>query len=239
MRWILFAVFSLAVAAFAQDRDRVAPEEQKVPPPSEPKRLFGIIPNYRSSPSLVDYEALKPRQKFKIFAEDAFDRGTVLLAAGFAGEGQLTKATPSFGQGVGGYARYFGTAYADLVIGDFMTEAAFPTLLHQDPRYFRKGTGSGWSRLGWAVKQIVWTHTDSGGSFFNVSEWGGNAAAVAIGNAYYPDNRTASENAKKLGIAVGIDTMSNVMKEFWPDIARKFGKKKQATRVRQTASSWP
>jgi hypothetical protein len=189
------------------------------------ERIFGIIPNFRTSPSLKDYEPLRPAAKFKIAGQDAFDRGTIALAAVFAGESQLTNATPSFGQGVAGYARYLGTAYADFVIGDYMTEAIYPTLLHQDPRYFRRGTGSGLSRLGYAMGQIFWTHKDSGGTQFNYSEVLGNSTAVAISNAYYPDNRTASDAVSKLGIQLSVDMASNVLKEFWPDVERKLSRK--------------
>ena len=62
---------------------------------------------------------------------------------------------------------------------------------------------------------------DSGGTTFNYSEWLGNASAVAISNAYYPDSRTAGDNAEKLIEQVGIDAASQVLKEFWPDIKRK------------------
>ena len=194
-------------------------------PQVESKRIFGIIPNFRTSPSLQNYKPLRPAEKFKIAGQDSFDRGTVALAALFAGQSQLTDATPSFGQGVAGYARYFATAYADFVIGNYMTEAIYPTLLHQDPRYFRRGTGTGWARLGYAVGQIFRTHKDSGGTQFNYSEWIGNSTAVAISNAYYPDNRTASEAVGKLGIQIGVDTASNILKEFWPDFERKFSRK--------------
>ncbi|MGA2595606.1 MAG: hypothetical protein ABSH09_01210 [Bryobacteraceae bacterium] len=190
-----------------------------------PKRIFGFIPNYRTSPSLVNYEPLTTSQKFKLATQDSFDRGTFVLAGAFAGEAQLTNADRSFGQGAAGYGRYYGTSLADWVIGDYMTEAVFPTLLHQDPRYFRRGTGSKWSRLRYAVGQIFWTHTDSGGTQFNYSEILGNSAAVAISNAYYPDNRTASNAVSKLGTQVGVDMASNVLKEFSPDIYRMFSRK--------------
>jgi hypothetical protein len=106
-----------------------------------------------------------------------------------------------------------------------MTEAVFPTLLHQDPRYFRRGIGSGWSRLGYAMGQIFWTHRDSGGTQFNYSEIIGNSTAVAISNAYYVDNRTATDAASKLGVQLGFDMASNILKEFWPDLERKFRRK--------------
>ncbi|MBV9225473.1 MAG: hypothetical protein JOY85_15685, partial [Acidobacteriaceae bacterium] len=163
---------------------------------------------------------------FKIATQDAFDRGTFVLAALFAGEAQLTNANQSFGQGAAGYGRYFGTAYVDLVIGDYMTEAIYPSLLHQDPRYFRRGTGSGWSRLRYAAGQIFWTHGDPGSTQFNFSEILGNSTAAAISNAYYSDNRTASDTVSRLGIQLGVDMTANILKEFWPDFERKFHKKR-------------
>ncbi len=197
-------------------------------PEPEQKRLFGIVPNYRTSPSLTNYAPISPKEKFKIASQDAFDRGTVILAAAFAGEGQLTNSNPSFGQGGAGYGRYLGTAYADYVIGDYMTEGLYPTLLHQDPRYFRRGTGSGLSRLGYAAAQIFWTHTDSGSTQFNFSEICGNATAVAISNAYYPDNRNASDAVSRFGTQLGVDMASNILKEFWPDITRRFSRKQSS-----------
>jgi hypothetical protein len=198
------------------------------PPQPENKRIFGIIPNYRTSPSLTDYEPLTSRDKFKIATQDSFDRGTVVLAAAFAGQSQLTNANRSFGQGTIGYARYFGTAYADLVIGDYMTEAIYPAILHQDPRYFRRGTGSGWSRFGYAAGQIFWTHADTSRGQFNYSEILGNSTAVAISNAYYQDNRDAASAVSKLGIQIGVDMAANILKEFWPDVDRTFFHKHHA-----------
>ncbi len=195
--------------------------------PTEPedKRILGIIPNYRTSSSLTDYKPISAREKFVIATQDSFDRGTVILAAAFAGEGQLTNANRSFGQGAAGYGRYFGTAYADFVIGNYMTEAIYPVILHQDPRYFRRGTGSGWSRLRYAIGQTFWTHSDSGRMQLNYSEILGNSTAVAISNAYYQDNRDAASALTKLGTQIGVDLAANVLKEFSADLNRKFFRK--------------
>jgi hypothetical protein len=201
------------------------------PPQAESKRILGIIPNYRTSPSLQNYEPLTSREKFKIASEDAFDRGTVGLAALFGGEGQLTNSNRSFGQGAAGFGRYFGASYGDFVIGDYMTEAVFPTLLHQDPRYFRRGTGSRWSRLGYAMGQIFWTHRDSGGTQFNYSEVLGNSTAVAISTSYYANKRTASDAVSGLGTQLGVDMAANVLKEFWPDLQRMFSRKHRQNQV--------
>jgi hypothetical protein len=194
-------------------------------PERENKRILGVVPNYRTSPSLTQYKPITPGEKFVIASQDSFDRGTVVLAAAFAGQAQLTNSNPSFGQGAAGFGRYFGTSYADFVIGDYMTEAIYPTLLHQDPRYFRRGTGSAWSRLGYAIGQTFWTHSDTGRMQFNYSEFVGNSTAVAISNAYYQDNRDASSALVKLGVQVGVDLAANVLKEFSSDLNRKVFRK--------------
>lgn len=196
------------------------------PNPPESKRIFWIIPNYRTSPSLHPYVPMTPKEKLTIATKDAFDRGTFILAALFAGEGQLRNSDPSFGQGAAGYGRYLGTAYADFVIGDYMTEGFYPVLLHQDPRYFRDGTGSTRSRLFYAMGQIFITHGDNGKTQFNFSEIVGNSTAVAISQAYYPDNRDWQDASIGLATQLGVDMAANVLKEFWPDLNRKFGHKK-------------
>ena len=195
------------------------------PADTEPKRILGIVPNYRTFPSLTNYEPISPKEKFVIASQDSFDRGTVILAALFAGEGQLTNSNRAFGQGAAGYGQYFGASYGDFVIGNYMTEAIYPTILHQDPRYFRRGTGSTWSRLLYAIGQTFWTHSNSGRMQFNYSEVLGNSTAVAISTAYYRDNRDVGDAVTKLGTQIGVDMAANVLKEFSSDINRKFFRK--------------
>jgi hypothetical protein len=206
---------------------RAIPAQSTPPPQQLPKRIFGIIPNYRSHPGLKDAKPLSAGEKFKLAARDSFDPGTFLLVAGFAGLGQLTNSTPAYGQGVAGYGRYYGSVFGDYVIGNFMTEAIYPSLLHQDPRYFRRGTGSTRSRLAYAMGQIFVTHGDDHRTEFNCSEICGNATAAAISNAYNP-NRTASNSARNLGIQLAVDMTGNILKEFTPDLYRKFRGKKHA-----------
>ena len=111
-----------------------------------------------------------------------------------------------------------------------MTEAIYPVMLHQDPRYFRRGTGGAWSRLASAAGQIFWTHTDSDQLQFNFSEIIGNSTAVAISTTYYPDNRTAANAVSKLCVQLGVDMAANILKEFWPDIDRKLSRRPRAAK---------
>jgi hypothetical protein len=220
------AAVALLTASVGLCQSNSADEPQE----SESKHLFWIMPNYRTSPSLTEYQPLNVREKFHVAAQDSWDRGTLALAAIFGAENQLSNSNRAFGQGAAGFGRYMGASYGDFVIGNYMTEAVFPSLLHQDPRYFRRGTGGAWSRLGYAIGQtVLWTHNDSGRRQFNYSEWLGTSAAVAISNSYYADNRNARDNVSQLGVQIGVDTAANILKEFYPDIVRKFGHKHKQT----------
>ena len=125
---------------------------------------------------------------------------------------------PSYGQGLQGYAKRFGTFYADTGIGTLMTTSVFPMLLHQVPRYFQLGKGGARHRV-YSVSQIFVTRSDSGEGQFNYSEIVGNAVAAGISNAYHPpDQRTLGHTASVWGTDVMLNALCNVAKEFWPDI---------------------
>lgn len=191
----------------------------QVPPGG--KRVFGVLPNYRTASLDLEGSTLTAKQKMTIAAKDSFDYPLVLLAGAFAGLDQLTDSDPSFGQGAKGYAHRLGAWYLDESIGNMMTEGIFPAMLHQDPRYFRRGTGSFMGRTFYALSRVIITDKDGGGKQFNYSEWLGNATSVAISQTYHPDNRTAVDATEFLLEQVGTDAASQVLKEFWPDIKRK------------------
>ncbi|MEO7141915.1 MAG: hypothetical protein ABI165_00255 [Bryobacteraceae bacterium] len=200
----------------AEPAEIVAP----APPVQAPqdKRIFGVLPNYRTTESSIPFAPITAKQKFTIATKDSFDWPVYLVSGAFASLYQLDDSNPGFGQGLKGYARRYGTSYADQAIGNLMTEALVPSLLHEDPRYFRMATGRKWHRAGYAISRVMVTRTDRGNWRFNYSEWVGNGTATAISNLYYPDNRDFSDNAQKLCVQVATDAFSNVLKEFWPDL---------------------
>ena len=190
-------------------------------PGAEDKRILGIFTNHRTAEESAALPPLTPRGKLAIAWQDTTDRAIFLQSAFIAGIGQATNGNPSFGQGVEGYGKRFGAAYADFCIQNWMTEGLFPTVLHQDPRYFRHRAGSGPSRLAYAMSRLFITRTDSGKHQFNYSEVVGGATFLAISNAYYPDGRSVGNNLGRYALQLGFDAASNVLKEFWPDLRRK------------------
>jgi hypothetical protein len=192
--------------------------------PKEDKRIFGVVPNNRTTEASIPFASITPKEKLTIAFKDSFDWPLYMTAAGFAGLYQMENQNPSFGQGTAGYFKRFAAAYGDQMIGNMMTEGFMPSLLHDDPRYFRLGEGTKWHRALYALGAIFVDRRDSGRKSFNFSEWSGNSVAVAISNAYYPSTRDVSDNVQRLLMACGTDALSNVLKEFWPDVKRRFQK---------------
>ena len=188
---------------------------------TEDRRILWIFTNHRTTDDSAALTKLAPGGKLAIAWGDATDRAIFFQTAFISGIGQANISNPSFGQGIKGYSSRFGTTYADFAIENVMTEGIFPTLLHQDPRYFRRREGTGRSRLVYAIGRLFITRTDSGKNQFNYSEIVGSATSLTISNAYYPDGRSVGNNMGRYAVQLGFDAASNVLKEFWPDLKRK------------------
>ena len=201
--------------------------------------VLGVLPNFRTTNLDQPIVPLKPKEKMLIAFKDSFYPTIYFVTAAFAGLGQLENLHPQFGQGFEGYAKRYGTTYADQAIGNLMTEGIFPSILRQDPRYFRRGTGSVMSRTGWAVKQIFVTRTDAGRHVFNASELVGNAVGATISMSYYGDYRTGHQVFQQYYTSVLTDTASDILKEFWPDIKRKLIKPKPEPNLAGPAPAKP
>jgi hypothetical protein len=236
--------FALLAVSMASAQDKLAensPEHATVAPaateapapaksaedtnqPVQDKRILGVLPNYRTADGTVPYQSISWKYKLTIAAKDSFDWPNYIVGGAFAGLYQLEDSHASFGQGIKGYAHYYGTSYSDQVIGNLLTEGFMPILLHEDPRYFRMVHGSPWKRLGYALTRTLVTKTDTGTRRINCSELLGNGIDAAIGNTYYPDERGFGQTMDRMWTQIGTDSISNVMKEFWPDIKRHFKK---------------
>jgi hypothetical protein len=115
---------------------------------------------------------------------------------------------------------------ADSMIENFMTGAVFASILHQDPRYFQKGKGTFLARAFYAVSRTFVTRGDDGKPQVNFSEILGSSISAGISTyTYHPrEDRTIPNTVKVWGSQVGYDTLTSVVREFWPDIRRKIKK---------------
>jgi hypothetical protein len=203
-----------------------APRPADVVSPDGSERVFGVVRTFGITDD-KNAAPLTPRGKFRIFRQNVTDPFTFVGVAIQAGIGQATNDFPSYGQGVQGYAKRYGAALADFTIGEFMSTYAFPSLLHEDPRYFRDGEGTTKKRLGHALASAFVTRTDSGRASFNWSNSVGRIAAGGVSTLYYPsEDRTIGLVFSRAGIGMIFGTAGAVFSEFGPDIERKLLKKK-------------
>lgn len=193
--------------------------------------LSGIVARFsqgfdNATPHLGDGTSSKCRMtagdKFRLFVNNNIDPASYLSAAWDAGWAQLDRDDPQFREGASGYGRRYAAAVADNVQSDFFGIFLFPSIFHQDPRYFRMGQGSAKARLGHALAHRFVARSDSGEPMFNYSEWLGTASSKALGNLYHPGNpRGFGPTASRVGLSVSNGMAWDVLREFWPEIAHK------------------
>jgi hypothetical protein len=187
------------------------------------KRILGIVPNFRSVS--VD-QKLPPetvKEKFKESSEDAFDYSDFIFVGILSGVDQAEDTYPEFHQGLVGYGRYYWHSLADQADEDYQVEFVFPSLLHQDSRYYTLGRGGFAKRILYAFSRIAITRTDNGNRSFNASEVVGAGAAAGISDLYYPSReRTWTKTGQRWVLDMGLDGATFSFKEFWPDLNNKF-----------------
>lgn len=181
----------------------------------EQQRLLGLIPNF-----FVVYDWAAPplttKEKFDLSWKSIIDPASLVITAGIAGIQQATDSLSGYGEGARGYGKRLGAGLGDLTFGTIVGGAILPSLLHQDPRYFYKGTGSIHARLFYALSTAVICRGDNGRWQPNYSGIGGDLAAGAISNIYYP---SSNRDGVKLTIGNGLlnagyDGLQNVVQEF-------------------------
>lgn len=192
-------------------------------------RIMGILPNFTAVDSNTQLPRLATHEKFVIAMHDSVDYSSFLLVGALAGKGLYSNSTPQLGTGAAGYGRYYWREFTDQVSGTFFTEAIFPTLTHEDPRYYTLGKNGFFRRATYAITRTVITLNDAGHNEFNISEMGGNAAEAGLSNLYYPsEERGFSKTAKNFATQTVITAGANVLKEFWPDIRKNVFRMKDA-----------
>jgi hypothetical protein len=158
-----------------------------------------------------------------MFVESSADPLNYLGAAVDAATAQMDKDDPTYRQGASGYGKRYGAAVVDNFTGDFFGIFLYPSLFRQDPRYYRLGQGSAQARFGHALAHRFVTRSDSGSLMPNYSEWFGTVSSKALSNLYHPGNlRGFGPTATRVGTSVANDMAWDVLREYWPEIARKF-----------------
>lgn len=189
-------------------------------PLPQPKRILGMMPNYRAVSAGVLPPPPTSGEAFRDATSETFDYSNFIFVGLTSLMAEGSNTHPTFGKGIGGYGDYYWHGFADKAGGNYMVIWALPTLLHEDERYYAKGSGSIWSRAVYAATRVVITPNYHGQNTFNGAEIFGRGISQAVSAAYYPaQDRTFSAIGSKYAYAVGRDSLANVFRELWPDIS--------------------
>lgn len=152
---------------------------------AEQQRIAGVIPNFYSSYKW-NAPPMLAKQKFQLSIRSIIDPVSFLSVAGIAGAEQYENVFPAYGGGIEGYGKRYGAAFANHVSATLLGRAVYPSVFHQDPRYFYKGKGTVKARALYALSAAVIARGDDGRWQPNYSRVLGHFTAAAISNLYYP-----------------------------------------------------
>ena len=166
---------------------------------------------------------LELKGKFLLFVNDTIDPITFLGAAFNSGISQAQNDDPSYGQGAAGYGKRVGFDLIDQAQSYFFGDFAYAAIFSEDPRYYRLGSGSFQRRFFHAVKHAVVAYNVDGTEMPNYSLWFATTSSISLSNVYHPDHRRGfAPTAENVGTSIGQGIGFDVLREFWPEIARKF-----------------
>lgn len=192
---------SFASVEVVASKEDVAAAQVEV---EEKQRVLAVFPNFYVT-YIRNPAPMNAKQKFQMALRTSVDPVTFAMTGVVAGFEQANNTYSGYGQGAAGYGRRYGAALGDDTISVFVAGALFPAVLHQDPRYFYKGTGSVRSRVWYAVRFVAVCKGDNGKWQPNYSNIFGNLTTAAISNAYYP-----RENRDGIGLTLGNSALGTV-----------------------------
>jgi hypothetical protein len=222
---------SLPPTPAPQNPDDKSTQSQRELQQEEQQRMAGIIPAFRV---VLNGTAapINPRQKFELFVKDAFDPFSFAVAVADSAWEQYRDDYPTWGTQPDGYGKRFAASFGDELDGNLWGKAILPSVLHQDPRYFRLGHGGFPKRLGYSIASIARCKGDNGKWQPNYSLVSGDLIAGAVSNAYYPASERGIGLTFQRGFTVvGVGAVSSIADEFYPDIVAAFNhmfKRKEA-----------
>jgi hypothetical protein len=209
---ITLSVATAVTQVTVRPTEEIAAEQIKA---EERQRLIAFIPNFYTS-YVYDAAPLTTKQKFSLATHDTFDPVSFIGTAITAGFEQANNSFAGYGQGAAGYAKRYAANVVDGRTSDFLSHAVFPSLLHQDPRYYYRGTGSFTSRLFHAVSFAFVTRSDRGRTVPNYSYLLGDLASGGLSNLYYPRaDRGASLVFTNAAIGLAGRMAASIFREFF------------------------
>jgi len=208
--------------AIPETKEQKAERARRELEAEEHQRMLGVVPMFNVQ-SNADAAPLTSKQKYQLFFKSSTDWYVFAITAIDGEISLLGQEYPSYGEGVEGFAKYWGAAYADTFDGNLWGNAILTSWWKEDPRYYRMGHGPFMKRAAYSAITTVWCKRDKGTWGPNYANVAGNFIGGAISNLYYPSDQRGVGLTLGRGASVTYEGIVGAeIAEFWPDIAQHF-----------------
>ncbi len=121
------------------DPGPASPVQQSIPlSKQQPKRILGLMPNYRAVSAGAIPPPPTPKQAFVLATQNSFDYSSFIFVGITSLLAQTSDAHPQLGEGIVGYGEYYWRGLVDKTDGNYLVIFALPTVFHEDERYYTK-----------------------------------------------------------------------------------------------------
>jgi len=185
-----------------------------------------VLPLPLVSPRVVqpyaNPDALTPREKARLALKNTIGVraiGNRLLSAGLDQWGENPE---EWGSGMDAFGKRFASRMGVLAVRNSV-RLGTDVALGIDPRYDRCDCAGFLARTGHAWKRVVASRSDAGNEMPAYSNFTGAYITPMITHSWYPDRLNTWDRKLESGtLYLGWRGVSNMLREFWPDVKRKF-----------------
>ena len=201
----------------------------------QPKRILGILPNYRTVSAGAAVHPPGWKYNFHVATQQAFDPSSFLFLGLTSISAEGLDSHPALGKGVHGFYSYTWRGFLDKTDGTYLSAFVLASALREDTRYYPLGSGHNvFVRVGYVISRQGVARDYTGHNVFNMAGLGGKVLTQYISRSYYPAGSSdLSVLATKFAYAAMRDIGFSSIREFYPDIAAHYIRKHREKAARE------
>ncbi len=196
----------------------------------QPQRILGFMPNFRSVSGGSKPHPPGWKYNFTVATEQATDYSSFIFLGLTSLTAEGMNMHSALGKGVGGFYAYSWRGFIDKSNNTYLSAWLLPSLLHEDTRFYALGTGHSIPiRSLYVISRQGVARTYGGRQTPNFAGLGGKVLTQVVSRWYYPASAASFPVlATKFSYSVMRDVIFLSIREFYPDAAAHFVRKRQA-----------
>jgi hypothetical protein len=161
------------------------------------------------------------QQKGYLALHDVTDPGNLATIVGISALTTAIDPHSDYGPGLKGFGKNAGVSLLQDATFEFFGTFAVPSIMHQDPRYFRMPDQPFKKRLIYSISRTVISRNDDGSPMPNYGTLLAYPINAEISNLYVPGIQSdAASTTKRILTGYALDPINNLLAEFLPDVAK-------------------